>query len=305
MTPAPSGHQFEIAFAEQRATIVEVGGGIREYSDAGRDVLEPYPVQAICDGAHGAVLVPWPNRIGDGSYEFDGTRLQLALTEPAKRNAIHGLLRWAPWRALAHDADRVLMGARIHPQPGYPFDLEVRVEYSLGEGGLSVLSTATNLGATSCPYGIGQHPYLSPGDSSLDGCELQVPAETVILTDPERSLPTGREPVAGGRFDFREPRAIGALVLDSPFEDLLRDADALATARLAAPDGCSVELWVDEAYPVLEVFTGDTLAPDRRRSGLALEPMSCPPDCFRSGEHLIRLEPGASTQARWGARLVR
>jgi aldose 1-epimerase len=304
MPQPPSGAQFEIGFERQRATIVEVGGGIRSYVDGERDVLDPYPVEQMCDGAHGAVLVPWPNRLGDGSYEFDGERQQLALTEPEKHNAIHGLLRWTSWQALAHDGDRVVVGTTLHPQPGYPFELDVSVEYSLGEDGLVVVTSATNTGERPCPYGAGQHPYLSPGDARLDDCALQLPAASVILTDPERSLPTGSEPVAGGPLDFRAPRTLGPIEIDSPFEELSRDAAGLATTRLSAPDGSCVELWVDEAYPVLEVFTGDTLAPHRRRRGLGLEPMTCPPDAFRSGERLLRLEPGESARAAWGARLA-
>jgi len=303
MGPAPSGEQFEIAFANQRATIVEVGGGVRAYSQDEREVLESYPVDQICDGAHGAVLAPWPNRIDGGSYEFDGSPHQLALTEPSLGNAIHGLLRWRPWRALEHDGERVVMAARLHPQPGYPFDLDVSVEYSLGEDGLIVVTNAVNVGERPCPYGVGQHPYLSPGTAVLDECTLQLPADTVILTDPERSLPTGSEPVAGGALDFREPRRLGAAALDNAFTDLGRGPDGLARARLSAPDGSSVELWVDEGYPLLQAFTGDTLAADRRRRGLAVEPMTCPADAFRSGEHLIRLEPGESVRTTWGVRL--
>ncbi len=138
----------------------------------------------------------------------------------------------------------------------------------------------------------------------LDACTLELPAETVIETDPERALPTGRRAVDGGPLDFRTPRPIGATEIDSAFEDLRRDGDGLARTRLSAPDGHTAELWVDEAYPVLEVFTGDTLAPDRRRRGLGLEPMTCPPDAFRSGERLIRLEPGESARASWGVRLA-
>ncbi len=41
MTSAASGEQFHIAAGAQRATIVEVGGGIREYAVDGRDVLDP------------------------------------------------------------------------------------------------------------------------------------------------------------------------------------------------------------------------------------------------------------------------
>ncbi len=120
MPAPPSGEQFEIVHGEQRASIVEVGGGIRSYAHGARDVLEPYPLEKICDGAHGAVLVPWPNRLGDGSYEFDGQSHQLELNEPEKRNAIHGLLRWLPWRAVEREADRVVVAARDPPAAGLP-----------------------------------------------------------------------------------------------------------------------------------------------------------------------------------------
>jgi aldose 1-epimerase len=301
--PPPSGEQFEIAHGEQRASIVEVGGGIRSYAHGGRDVLEPFPLEAICDGAHGTVLMPWPNRLGDGSYEFDGHRHQLDLSEPARHNAIHGLLRWANWRAVEREADRVVVAARIHPRPGYPFDLEASVEYALSDEGLTVTQRARNAGAAACPYGAGQHPYLSPGGGTIDACRLELPADIVILTDPERQLPCGRADVDGGPLDFRAGRELGASEIDSPFTGLRRDWQGRATARLSAPDGTVVELWVDEAYEMLEVFTGDTLAPERRRTGLGLEPMTCAPDAFRSGEGLIRLEPGESTAATWGVRL--
>lgn len=117
---APSGRQFEIGFGEQRATVVEVGAGIRAYRDGQRDVLHPYPVDAMADGAHGAALIPWPNRLRDGKYHFDGSDYQLALTEPEKHNAIHGLLRWRPWQLVRHDADRVMLTTVLHPMQGRP-----------------------------------------------------------------------------------------------------------------------------------------------------------------------------------------
>jgi aldose 1-epimerase len=300
---APSGQQLQIACGEQRATIVEVGAGVREYVVAGRPVLDPYPREAMCDGAHGAVLIPWPNRLADGRYSFDGEQFQLDLSEPATHNAIHGLLRWRPWQVREHEADRVLMGTRLHPTSGYPFALEARVEYSLGDGGLLVCTSAENVGERACPYGAGQHPYLSPGGGLIDECTLQLDASTRILVDDERQLPTGREPVAGTPFDFTSARRIGEQRIDFPFTDLLRDADGRAGARLSAPDGCTAELWVDESYPLIEIYTGDTLAPPRRRRGLGVEPMTCPPNAFQSGEQLIVLQPGETSTSRWGARL--
>ena len=134
----PSGEQFEIVHGDQRATIVEVGGGIREYGVAGRDVLDPYPLEAMCDGAHGAPLIPWPNRLADGRYRFDGAELQLALSEPGLHNAIHGLLRWRSWHASDRDGESVRMATRLHASPGYPFTLDVSIDYRLTEDGLRV-----------------------------------------------------------------------------------------------------------------------------------------------------------------------
>jgi aldose 1-epimerase len=305
MAQPPSGAQFELTAGQQRATIVEVGGGIREYFDGDRAVLEPYDIAELCDGAHGCVLAPWPNRLADGRYDFDGVEYQLPITEPATGNAIHGLLRWRSWQAVEQESDRVVVAARIHPEPGYPFDLEIRVDYRLDADGLTVTTTAENLSDVACPYATGQHPYLSPGSSAIDECTLELPAETLITTDPERQLPIGREPIGGGPFDFRAGRALGATVIDAPFTDLHRGADGNARARLSDPDGTTVELWVDQAYPYLEAYTGDTLSPARRRHAVAVEPMTCPPNAFRSGDLLVRLEPGSSHVARWGVGLHR
>ncbi|HEY5286745.1 MAG TPA: aldose 1-epimerase family protein [Solirubrobacteraceae bacterium] len=304
MTRAPSGEQFEIAYGEQRATIVEVGGGIREYKVAGTPVLHPYEVGEMCDGAHGAVLLPWPNRLAEGRYEFEGEQHQLALTEPTMRNAIHGLLRWRSWWAVEREPDRVVVATRLHPEPGYPFALDATVAYELGEDGLQVTIGAVNVGARACPYGAGQHPYLSPGEGTIDDCELELPARTRLLVDGRHRIPIDREPVDGTPFDFREPRQIGELEIDSGFCDLIRDADGRASARLHRPDRSCVELWVDEQHEVLQVYTAHTLAPARRRCGLAVEPMTCAANALQSGDGLARLEPGQALRARWGVCLV-
>lgn len=298
----PSGRQYEIGLAEQRAVVVEVGGGVRVYEVDERPVLDPYPVDAMADGAHGTPLVPWPNRLRDGRYRFDGTEYQVPLTEPDKHNAIHGLLRWRAWRPVTVSSDQVEMGIRLHPTPGYPFTLDVRVDYRLSVDGLTASTTATNLGHQVAPYGYGQHPYLSPGGGTVDDCTLRLPAATRLRSD-DRGLPTGREPVDGTPFDFLHSRQLGSLEIDSAFTDLERDGAGRATAELTGPDGRTVQLWVDDAHPYLEIFTGDTLAPDRRRRGLGCEPMTCPPNAFADGVDLIRLEPGASVVTRWGARL--
>ncbi len=302
VTFAPSGEQFEITHADHRAVIVEVGGGVRCYDVARRPVLDPYAVDAMCDGGHGAPLIPWPNRLAGGRYEFDGAEHQLPVSETKLGNAIHGLLRWRSWRCLAREADRVSVGTRLYPRPGYPFALEVRIDYSLGDEGLEVRTSATNIGELPCPFGSGQHPYLSPGEGTLDQCTLRFGAAAWLRTD-ERSLPVGRERVAGSSMDFSAGRLIGAAVIDTAFTELERDGAGRAVVQLTGSDGATAELWADLSYSVIQLFTGDTLAPERRRLGLAAEPMTCPANAFVTGEGLRRLEPGETMTSTWGVGL--
>jgi aldose 1-epimerase len=306
MTPepsAPSGEQFEISFGEQRATVVEVGGGLREYAVGDRAVLEPYPLDHMCDGAHGSILVPWPNRLADGKYTFDGVDYQVAITEPDKSNAIHGFLRWRSWRALSHTAAEVIVGTVLRPLQGYPFALDVRVGYRLDDAGLTVTTTATNIGPTVAPWACGAHPYLSPGEGRIDACELELAADIRVDTDADRQLPIGEVKNAGTAYDFTAPRVIGALEIDFAFRGLDRDADGRAWARLTGTDGRRAEVWADESFDLLEIYTGDTLSEARRRTGLGVEPMTAPPNAFATGDGVMRLEPGATTRHRWGARL--
>lgn len=301
----PSGAQWEIRRGDQRAVIVEVGGGVRAYDVGAREVLQGYPAGAMCDGAHGAPLIPWPNRLADGRYVFDGAEHRTALTEPATRSAIHGLLRWRPYELRGSEGDHaVTVGAVIHPTPGYPFALDVQIEYALTERGLSVGTTARNIGVADLPYAHGQHPYLSAGAGALDDCALQFEAATRIVTDAERQLPVGRESVAGTGYDFRGGRAVGATALDDPFTGLARGGDGCARVRLTGADGRTVELWAGPRYGYLQLFSGDGLAPGRRRSALAAEPMTAPPNAFATGEGVVRLARGEALTSVWGVRLA-
>jgi aldose 1-epimerase len=191
----------------------------------------------------------------------------------------------------------------VHPQPGYPFALDVAVEYALSEEGLGVRTTATNTGKETCPFGAGAHPYLTLGVDPVDPLLLRLPARTVIECDA-RGIPTGASAVEGTGYDFRKPQAIGPAKLDHAFADLTRADDGLARVELRAPGGdAGVALWVDDSYRYLMVFSGDGL-PEVNRRSLAVEPMTCPPNAFRSGEALLGLEPGESFTGAWGLAAV-
>ena len=298
-TIAERSGQIEIARGGQRVGVIELGGGLRSYEVAGRALLDGFPPGERPASGRGQVLAPWPNRIQDGSYEFDGKPMQLPLTEPEHGNAIHGLVRQATWGVVDVAPDRVVMEYLLEPQPGYPFTLALTIEYALADDGLTVTTTARNIGREPCPFGSGQHPYLTLGTETVDRLRLQVPGRVVVTSD-ERGLPARSEAVEGTEYDFRSGRAIGRTVLDNAYTELERGADGHARVLLDDPDGeAGLTLWVDESYPYLMVFTGDPL-PDVARRSIAVEPMTCPPNAFRTGDSLIRLEPGESTSSSWG-----
>jgi len=297
VTRAPSGEQHEISHAGQLAVAVEVGGGLRSYRADGEDVLDGYGEGGRADGGRGQPLIPWPNRLRDGSYEWDGERHQLPLSEPERANAIHGLVRWRNWHPLERGPGRITLGLTLYPTPGYPFTLELEIEYALGDDGLTVTTLATNAGERACPYGVGFHPYLAAG-GLIDDATLMIPAGRVLVTD-ERAIPTGSADVAGTALDFRGGRELRAIALDHCFTDLRRDDDGRARVTLAGAQR-TLALWQDAAYGHVMVYTGDGLSPEKRRHGVAVEPMSCPPNAFASGEALVRLEPGERHAAQWG-----
>lgn len=300
MPELPSGTQFEIRFGQQRAVVVEVGGGLREYAVEGRAVLDGFARDAMVDGSRGQPLLPWPNRILDGRYTFGGQPLQLPIEEVGRHNAAHGLTRWANWQLVEHDAAQVTLGITLHPRPGYPFTLGLTIAYALSAHGLEVRTTARNLGEVALPFGAGQHPYFTVGTERIDQSTLEMHAACRLELDPERRVPTGaRLIVQGTDYDFTHPRAIGDLVLDDCFGDLERDAEERAMVTLRGADR-AVTVWLDGGYRYVQLFTGDTLAPARRRASLAVEPMTCPPNAFRTGDDLIVLQPGEQIALRWG-----
>ncbi|MGH3498523.1 MAG: aldose 1-epimerase family protein [Nocardioidaceae bacterium] len=299
--PVPSGEQFDIGSGDHRATVVEVGGGLRQYSVAGQPLVDGYALDQRCTGARGLPLIPWPNRIQDGAYTFDGVDYQVALSEPEKHNAIHGFLRWRNWTCRSRGADRVVMGTVLRPLMGYPFTLDVSVTYSLGQRGLTVRTEATNVGDRPCPYASGQHPYLRVGSGILDPWQLRLDAAQWLPTD-DRGLPTGVAEVQGSAYDFRAGRVIGDQDIDNTFTGLARDAEGRAWVGLSGPDGRQVALWADDTYPFLEIYTAHTQPEPHRRRGLGVEPMTAAPNAFRSGDGLTRLEPGHSATSEWGLR---
>jgi aldose 1-epimerase len=298
----PSGKQYEIRHGDQRAVIVEVGAGVREYFKSDRPVLDGYRLEEICTAARGATLAPWPNRLADGNYEFKGQTLQTALTEPEKHNAIHGLARWMNWVAADHRQDSVRMELLLHAQTGYPFNVMLSVEYRLSDEGLSVTTGGRNLGSSEAPFGFGHHPYVTLGTQSVEQMVLQHPAASYLELDQRQNASGRLLKTEGTPYDFRQARLIGETKLDTAFAEPERDTSGLAWIVVEAEGRPQrIRFWMDYSYPFFMIFTADTVPePQRRRKSLGLEPMSCAPNAFRTGQGLKLLAPGESFQAAWG-----
>ncbi len=301
---APSGDQHLLTHGRYRAVVTQGGATLRALAYDGRDLVQGFAEDGMPSGGSGQVLMPWPNRIRDGAYTFAGSRQQLPLSEPGRHNASHGLVRWVSWSATEQDASSVTMRYRLMAQTGYPWTLDLGCRYALGDDGLTVTMTATNLAESAAPYACGAHPYLTSGSPRVDDDVLTLPGATRLLTDAERKLPTGREPVAGSSYDFGAERPIGDTVLDHAFTDLTRAPDGRARVSLRSPAGHGVELWADERFGWLQAYSGDDQDADTARTALAVEPMTAPPDAFASGDDLVTLEPDATFAATWGIRAL-
>ncbi|WP_207454129.1 aldose 1-epimerase family protein [Desertivibrio insolitus] len=299
---ALTGEQFELTRGNVRAIVSQVGAALRTLQVGGVDVIEPHPETSTPPFGNGTVLVPWPNRVRDGKWQLDGIDQQLVLTEPARLNALHGLLTYAPYTQVERTESSVTLAATIYPQAGWPFLLDTTVTYELTDDGIRVTHGASNPGDVEAPFAVGTHPFFRIGDVRTEDLTLTVLADSVIEVD-ERLNPTGEvPPVDGTKYDLREGRRLGGVILDTAFADV--HAEDGATAWLEAPDGRRVSLLQDPTeWPWMQVFT-TRLWPrhDGRGLAVAIEPMTAPPNALVSGLGLRWLRTGDSWSGSWGVR---
>lgn len=252
------------------------------------------------------ILFPFPNRIRDGRFSWEGQEYHLPRNDPANQNAIHGFACRRPWRLVdqgADDAGAWITGefwaTRDAPEtrPLWPADYRLRVTYRLGAGSLRIEAVVDNPDQVPLPCGLGYHPYfrvpLVEGGAAAD-CSVE--ADARVYWELRDNLPTGaRKPLPPER-DLSRPQ---------PFKDLQRDDLLQALDTAAEAEGglwlrgrvrqrsanVEVRLLSSSAFRELVVFTPP------HRHAVCLEPYTCPTDAMnlrRQGIEtgLIVLEPG-------------
>lgn len=282
------------------ATVTGTAGALASLAYRGRGLVVPFEPGAPIPAFRGIVAAPWPNRLADGRYTADGRDLAVPVTEPERGCALHGLALTRDWRLVAHDGASVAFALDLGPSEGYPFRVRLEVRYALSADGLDWSVRAANAGEERAPYGVCPHPYLVAGPSPLDAWELTVPAEEFLEVTPDRLLPLGPRTVEGHEFDFRGPRTIGRTEIDHAFTRLRPDQGGAAQVTVRDPSGTGVALsWDAGGCPWVQVCTADSAPSGPSRLGLAVEPMTCPPNAFASGTDLVWLAPGEEHTARW------
>jgi aldose 1-epimerase len=298
----PSGEQIEIAAGDQRAVVVEVGAG-PSLLHRGRPG-GPRRLRRRRDGERRAGgRCSCPGRTGSRtaltSSEAPGTTCRSA--SPRRETRSTASFAWLAWSVAERDGDRVVLEHTSHPQPGYPFSLALGIEYALTDEGLRVTSSATNIGDRACPYGSGQHPYVTLGAESVDTLLCCAPGTDCPVRrrrggyrqGPNRSRGPSTTSGSRGRSARRSSTTLSPISSETTtgvpgWSSGIRTGGV--RSRLARRD-----------LRYLQLFTGDPLPSVGRRS-LAVEPMTCAPNAFRTGAGLLVLEPGESTTAEGGSR---
>lgn len=300
-----SGTQHLLRSGDYQAVVASVGASLRVLRHRGpageRDLVVPFDADEVRPAYRGVTLAPWPNRIVDGRYRFGGVDHVLPLTEPERGHALHGLVSWLDFEAVDKGADHVTLAAEIEPQTGYPWRICIESTFRLSADGLEQTVTGTNMSDTVAPFGISGHPYLVAGPGRVDDWTLELPADVVLAVTEDRLIPTvaqGVDESEPRRFDFRRPRSIGDARIDHAFTGLQWD-DGMARVRLTDDSGSGVSLAWDGACPWVQVHTADVPGRATDRIGLAVEPMTCPPDAFNSENSLIYLDPASRAGGSW------
>ena len=158
---------------------------LRTPPDAGTLRAEP--------NVYGLPLLFPPNRIGDGSYVFQGRQYTFLINEPERHNHIHGLLSQMPFH-ITGEGRFEYRATPESPYPGFPHAFTVIREYKLTDDGFSHRVVFRNDSDAGFALGTGIHaafhlPFY-PGDDPL-AYRLKIPAEREWVLDDRRKLPTG------------------------------------------------------------------------------------------------------------------
>jgi len=225
------------------------------------------------------ILFPFPNRIREGKYTWEGRAYQMPLSA-GHPNTIHGFCYDRPWRLIEQGDDFAVGQFQLSvdaPQVRdcWPSDFVIDVRYSVAGTALTMDVRVHNPGESSLPWGFGTHAYFKlplGGEGTKNDCLVQAPASEEWVLD--ESLPTGeRKPVSPEK-DLRE----GVTLEGRKFDDVLTGVEGTdGTVRTLITDpqaGVQVAQEFSDEFRELVAFTPPWM------DAVCLEPYTCTTDAI-------------------------
>lgn len=260
-----------------------------------RNLIEPCPAQSRY---HGSTLAPWPNRIADGKYQFNGSVYNLVINESLRQNSLHGLVDTLEWEIVESDDTYLHLRTILESGPGYPSTLLFNSSFSLERDGLHWNIRAENIGRKAAPYGVSIHPYLLTGsDITVNEFTVKFKSNYFMEVDGERLLPVGVYEVTTKDFDFNNGLTVGERFIDHAFQ--IPSEAPLDRIEVTDSHGVGSFMQYDSKARWIQIHTADRDGGIDSRRSLAVEPMSCPPDAFNSGLDLVILNPSEQHEMSW------
>jgi aldose 1-epimerase len=291
--------ELMITNKNRSARVSSYGASLRGAWFQGEEVVTSYSGKENKVGGQGDVLIPFPGRIKDAKYTWDGVEHHLKANDKDGPNAIHGFLRTLDWEVESQADSEVTFSLDFPGTEGYPFVFSARITYSLNDDGLSCFFSVQNGDSVDIPMAIGFHAYFTTGSEHIDDDKLTLPFKSVL--EMEKFIPTGK---ILDRPEFLSPKIIGDTRFNSCFSSPILNENNQTEVELTG-NGKTVTVWMDDVFKYVVLYSGDPLPESHRRKSLAIEPMTCGSDGFNHPAWgLVRLAPGQTLSGRWGVRVA-
>jgi aldose 1-epimerase len=251
----------------------------------------------------GVVMAPWSGRVAAGAWVHpDGRKFQLPINEPARNNALHGLVFDKEFAVARSTESSVELSIEIAPSEGYPFHLKLAIAYELDGGELICSFSVKNLSTEKAPFGLGFHPYFS---TKWLGDEVSITnsAKTVYELD-QNLIDTGKQKTASSTKDL----SVGKLATGASLDDDFTDLDFVAgvsRTTLSNSAGRGIEIWQEDVFRHNVIYTTDAYeAENGKVTAVAIEPCISAVNALNSHSDLLWIQPNQTQSGSWGIRLV-
>lgn len=299
--PPRTGNQYTIRHNDYEATITQLGATLRRFTWRNTDIVVPLGADDLISCCHGQILIPFPNRVADATYQFEGVTYTLPIDEHERKTALHGYGYRAYWELLSCTTNQVSLVWRAPNMNGYPFDIVTVATWQLDDQGIHLTLSTSNHGANNAPWAAAIHPWLCNGlqgygdeiDALNAQCRLRLPAKTHVCVN-DYLIPIGTENVEGTRFDLRNNPLLVNQPFDDAWTDLDRDDSGWTTATFTRADGLQINVQGDTSITSFQVCTGTGFPANQHPCGVAVEPQTAYANAFNTGTDLTIIPPEAT-----------